>query len=343
MLKKSFKVLLALTCVFALVCTSAFAAVSLPSISSSKPIKCYTLNSSGKVYAYTDSSLKTKTGGYIACATDECQILKISGNAVQVKYPVSKGTKTAWFSRKAFTNCNISGGAAEKWTQNGKISTVYKQSGKVWSGSSVSSGDVCYKLATNGNYTQILYPISGGYKMAWVKTSDIKKVGNNNGNNGGESKTLTNALYGINVSGSKITCGYDGYVNTSGRHEGIDFKYAIGKPVYSLTDGKVLRVASGHTGSGGLSTIAIYNASANKTVIYLHSAPISSLEVGDTVKKGQQIATESWRGVSVKDSAHTHVEVRNGEQRYAAKSVGDYTLDNPNPKSFWNSMGYTVE
>lgn len=61
-----------------------FATVSLPSISSSKPIACYTLKSSGRVYAYTAANLRNKTGGYIDCATDECKLLRISGNGKKV-------------------------------------------------------------------------------------------------------------------------------------------------------------------------------------------------------------------------------------------------------------------
>lgn len=34
--------------------------------------------------------------------------------------------------------------------------------------------------------------------------------------------------------------------------------------------------------------------------------------------------------------------MRIGRQLYAAKSVNDYTLENPNPSSFWMSQGYNV-
>ncbi len=171
--KRVLSILLVFAMMFAFT-AQAFAAVSLPSISSSKSITCYTLNSSGSVYAYKAKDLKTKTGGYITCSTDECKILQISGNAVQVKYPVSGGTKTAWFARSAFTSYNISGGAASKWTQANKITTYRRSDGKNSFGS-ISAGDLCYKLTAKGNYTQCIYPISGGYKMGWVKTSEIKE------------------------------------------------------------------------------------------------------------------------------------------------------------------------
>ncbi|MCP9951142.1 hypothetical protein [Actinomadura madurae] len=77
-------------------------------------------------------------------------------------------------------------------------------------------------------------------------------------------------------------------------------------------------------------------------MIYLHSAPRSGLSVGQSIKRGQVIADESWRGVSSSSAAHTHVEMRLGRQTHAAKSVNDPHLDNPNPTSFWNSQGYNV-
>ncbi len=142
-------------------------AAALPSISAGKPILCYTLKSSGRVYAYTAANLRTKTGGYIDCPTDECRILKISGNAVQVKYPVSGGTRTAWFARNEFTTYNIVNGAAEKWTQKTKANSYKHADGKDAYGS-ISAGDVCYKLSESGSYMQVIYPVSDGYKMGWV-------------------------------------------------------------------------------------------------------------------------------------------------------------------------------
>lgn len=143
------------------------AAVTLPSISSGRPVLCYTLKSSGRIDAYTAANLSTKTGGYIDCDTDECRILRISGNAVQVKYPVGSGTRTAWFARKEFTNYNIANGAAEKWTQKAQVTTYKRADGKDAYGS-ISAGDTCYKLSVSGNYTQVIYPVSGGYKMGWI-------------------------------------------------------------------------------------------------------------------------------------------------------------------------------
>ncbi|WP_211245697.1 peptidase inhibitor family I36 protein [Actinomadura oligospora] len=152
---------------------------------------------------------------------------------------------------------------------------------------------------------------------------------------------LSYALY--KTGGGYISCGFDKYTSTTGRHEGTDITRRVGSKIYALVSGKVTYVHQGRNGrssSSNLSTIAIYNASAKKTVIYLHSAPSSSLRVGQNIAKGQYLGTEAWHGVSSAGGAHTHVEMRPGYQTHASISVGDPHLDNPAPYSFWASQGY---
>jgi murein DD-endopeptidase MepM/ murein hydrolase activator NlpD len=156
------------------------------------------------------------------------------------------------------------------------------------------------------------------------------------------SSARSNMSFALYAAAGRITCGYDGYTSTSGRHEGIDIARGVGSSVHALVAGQVINVVRGSTGRAGLSTIAVYIAASNKTVVYLHSAPLSSLRVGQQISRGQIIATESWHGVSSSSSAHTHVEMRPGRQTRAAKSVGDSHLDNPNPTSFWTSQGYSI-
>ena len=130
-------------------------------------------------------------------------------------------------------------------------------------------------------------------------------------------------------AGGRMSCDFDGYVTTSGRHEGIDFARTYGARIHSISSGEVVRVSN----ASNLSTLAIYDASANKTVLYLHGH--YDVSVGDTISQGQYIGTEAKNGAS---AAHTHVEVRNGRQLYASKSVNDPVLNNPNPYSYWESV-----
>lgn len=176
-MKKKLSAALAVILVFAtLFSLSAFAA-SMPGISSSKPIITYTKSSSGRVYAYTSANLYQKTGGYIACSTDQCKIIEIRGNAVRVTYPVSRGTKTAWFPRSAFTNCNIAYGSNSTFTAK-TSATVYKWSGSSSKLGSIYVGDYCYLLSggSNSSWCQVIYPAGSSYKMGWVKGSDYKSM-----------------------------------------------------------------------------------------------------------------------------------------------------------------------
>ena len=138
-------------------------------------------------------------------------------------------------------------------------------------------------------------------------------------------KKMINVLYA--GAGGRMTCDFDGYVTTSGRHEGIDFARTAGASIYSLISGVVTRV----TNASKLSTLAIYDSTNNKTVVYLHGN--YSVSVGQTITQGQYIGTESNNGAS---AAHTHIEVRDGKRTAAAISVGDSTLDNANPYPYWS-------
>jgi murein DD-endopeptidase MepM/ murein hydrolase activator NlpD len=220
-----------------------------------------------------------------------------------------------------------------KGAGNGKGQCVKNAAASVWNRSTKT-----VRVHYNSNY-------GGSYQdfKAGAKGNLNATLKNQNASHQFSPSSRTNMSFGLyTLSGGRITCGFDGYTTTPGRHEGIDIARGVGSDVHALVGGQVIYIARGANGSGGLSTISIYNASLNKTVIYLHSAPRSSLAVGQQVSRGQVIADEAWRGVSSSASAHTHVEMRLGRQTHAAKSVNDPHLDNPNPTSFWNSQNYNV-
>jgi len=220
-----------------------------------------------------------------------------------------------------------------KGAGNGKGKCVKNNAASVWNRSTKT-----VRVYFNSGYdgaSQDFKPGAKGNLNATLK--------NNNASHQLGPTPSTKLSYGLyKLSGGRITCGFDGYVNTPGRHEGIDIARGVGSPVRALVAGKVINIVRGANGSGGLSTIAVYNATYDKTVVYLHSAPLSSLSVGESVSRDQRIATEAWRGISSSSAAHTHVEMRLGRRTLAAKSVNDPRLDNPDPTSFWRARGYTV-
>lgn len=341
--KKSLALLLVILTLVSTFAIAISAATAWPSFNSSKPIKTYTISTGNNTTAYTSKDLSAKKGTIYA--SDEIYIQSIGKNSKGVfygygSYPVSNGRKYAFFPLSVVTKAT----EPSEYVTAKSGTTTYRRASTSSTAGSISKGDRVYKLAVSGSYTQVLYNIGSisnptGWRMAWIKTT----VYNGWKSTPTTSKSMSNALYGINDSKSYITCKFDGYVNTKGRHEGIDFKRSNGSAVYSLTSGEVVRVVEGARGSSGLSTIAIYDSSTNKTVIYLHTNPNNSLYVGQRISVGQQIAVEDWRGCSSSGGGHTHVEVRSGRKTSAAKSVNDYTLENSNPTSFWNAKGYSVK
>ena len=285
-------------------------------------VKCYTIKT-GDTVVYSDSDLKNKSG--VIYDTDELTLLSFTAKSARVKYPITgtNSKKTGFIKTSAILKTDD--GQTKK--SKAKVETYKRPNGDSYG--FVAKGDIVQRLGTSGDYVQIMYKVSNGYKLAFLTDTGWKVLI-------GEI-TLTPLSKGLyKKSAASITCGFDGYTTTVGRHEGIDIAYKINAPIYSLTDGKVIRVHSGSVGSLGLSTIAIYNKKTNKTIIYLHSNP--TIKEGATVKKGDKIGKESYRGITAITGAHTHVEVRNGKEKYAAISVGDSNLENSNPTGFWNSM-----
>ncbi|KAA1415496.1 peptidoglycan DD-metalloendopeptidase family protein [Nocardioides humilatus] len=158
--------------------------------------------------------------------------------------------------------------------------------------------------------------------------------------------------YGLYLApGGSVTAGFAAYLTREGKHEGIDTRRYVGAPVHALVSGTVTNIITGCRGAevGCLSTIAIYNATLEKTVVYLHTNPATtSLAVGTTVARGQTIGYEDYRGVE-QVNYQTHIEMRPGWHTVAAASVcsGGEAPDapcnvqaNPIPSSFWTSQGY---
>lgn len=208
----------------------------------------------------------------------------------------------------------VKNNAASVWNREAAAVTVFSKSG--WAGS--------------------IDAVLSGSKVNLKSTIKNRNAGHVVGN--ASNSRMTTGLY---KASGRITAYFDGYLTTSGRHEGTDMARGIGAPVYAMIGGTVTRVTQGARGSGGLSQLAIYDAGLDKTLVYLHLDP-AALSVGQSIAKGQRIGVEDWRGVSSSGAAHTHVEMRPGRATGAATSVGDPNLTNPNPTSFWMGRGYNI-
>ena len=147
----------------------------------------------------------------------------------------------------------------------------------------------CVKNNAASGWNREDFAVTVFYKSGWSGAIDtfvsgeranLTKTKNENASHVvGEAgnERLANQLY--QSGGGRITAYFDGYLNTSGRHEGIDIAKGVGEPVHALIGGRVINVLEGaEPGEGGLSQIAIYNADLDKTIVYLHTNPRSPLE-----------------------------------------------------------------
>ncbi|MBR5913787.1 MAG: M23 family metallopeptidase [Selenomonadaceae bacterium] len=183
-------------------------------------------------------------------------------------------------------------------------------------GERVDAGDRVTILRETANAYYMRYPVRNGTKDRWVPKSVFNRDDN-------VKQKLLNAVFGR--SGGHISCDFDSYVNTPGRHEGIDMVLSNGAEIHAIASGTVTKA-----GGDRINTVAIYDSANDKTIVYLHMEPVS-VSVGQYVNKGQVIGRQGSKGAS---SSHIHLEVRNGKRSAAAKSVNDPTLDNSNPYAY---------
>ena len=119
----------------------------------------------------------------------------------------------------------------------------------------------------------------------------------------------------------------DGY---EGGHAGYDVAHIDDDaPFYSLTDGVVIKVKHPNPNNiKELSHISIYNATHNKTVLYLHPSAIK-VEEGDTVEVGRLLGRQGNTGNST--NPHVHLEVRLNRSEQASWGItASKRTDRPN-------------
>ena len=181
----------------------------------------------------------------------------------------------------------------------------------------VDAGDRVIVHEETGNAYRVTYPTPRGSKTRWIP----KNVFNDTPAPSGDVRQrLLNTVFG--QSGGRISCDFDSYVNTPGRHEGIDMVLRNGAEIHAIASGVVTKA-----GGDRINTVAIYDSANNKTVVYLHMSNIY-VRQGQEIGKGTIIGTQGSVGAS---ASHIHLEVRDGKRTAAAKSVNDSRLDNSNP------------
>lgn len=214
-LKKIISVLLSVILMCGLMPVPSFAAsnIAIPSVDSSTYIRTYCLAASGRISVYTNESLTSQNSSeYIDAATDECYIMGLNTtyNSVWVSYPTSSGRKSRWASMDVFTQAS-----SYKVVCAAVKCTTYKRNSTQDSYGSISAGDTVYVYETRNSMTRVIYPISNGYKMAWVQNADFKYSESSSDN-------TTLAYYASRVgqviaNTSSYTTNLDGYIGIKGQ------------------------------------------------------------------------------------------------------------------------------
>lgn len=136
-------------------------------VSAASTRKCYTI-SSGNTSVYSDTELTSKYGTIYG--SDEVTVLGVYSSYSEVRYPVSGGgTKTGYIPTGAILT-STSGHSCRA----GARITTYKRPGGASYGY-IDKNDAVVVLGRSGNYTQVKYPVSGGYKYAFVTANNAQR------------------------------------------------------------------------------------------------------------------------------------------------------------------------
>ncbi len=145
--------------------SSASLAVPDVAFAASKVTKCYSIANKNTT-VYSNTALTKKHGTIFP--TDEITVLSTGRNYCRVQYPISGGkTKKGYIP----TNAIMLSTSGRRYTYFQQI-TTYRRNSTNNAYGYVAVDDKVVVLGTKGKFTQLRYPVSGGYKIAFVKTDD---------------------------------------------------------------------------------------------------------------------------------------------------------------------------
>lgn len=264
----------------------------------------YVLSTSSNVP--TRTSLTGADNGYIAPG-DLCTVKETTNSTYwKVEYPVSGGKKQAYVRKDAILK-NVS--FAPQSLKVAANTTVYRRENMSQSFGTTYTTDTIRLLSPiqNGK-AQIIYNISGGWKIGWIYAETIP-VGTNS--------TWTNPMNNMS-----ITCDW-GYKSSLASR--VTRPYHIGVDMIS-TDKSILAVSDGtikyakYSGDNG-NMIVIEHSSPAGTVYSYYSHLSSFTRTSGTVKKGEKIGVMGGTGNVSGDHLHFMITNKYSTAPYGWGSV----------------------
>lgn len=319
-------------------------------ISSNKVMKAYTIQTSNTI-CYTSNTLKTRGSvtygasktAYIS-GSDELYVSKIGTNSdgkyyAYVSYPIGSKRAMAYIPLSAITSNNAN---HTKTTATGTVYTSKRAGASATKTTYVEKGDTVYLISTSGDNYQIMYNVSGGWRLAWVsKTNYNKYCKGTNSSNSSTTNSNTSASFCLpmnNPTTSYTTWGQKVSYRSAPRnyHLGVDYGYTNDKNIYSITSGTVKSV--GNNSANG-KYVVIEHTISGKTV-YSFYAHLSSycVKSGDKVNAGTKIGVIGATGNASGGTIHLHFSITD-KVSYNGGYYGYATAFSGN-KTFYDNMTF---
>ena len=330
----------------------------LPDVNSSYYIKgyCYGVHDTSRkrVYVYNDENCTNRnTNEYIDAKNDECRIISTSGSTdnVRVSYPAGSRRKERWTTIRVFT-------FADTYSVKYASATIptYKFSSASYGYGSISKNDEVRVYESRNGYVRVLYPVQGGYKFAWIKSSYADRYLQATRTSG--YVTIPEGVYKIVTAlNNSFALDVNNYAKFNGGnveiypYHGTDNEHwliiSVGNGYYKIIDvnsGKALDVHGG--GSASQTNVNIWednNTDAQKWrfydagngYYYIVNAAGCYLDVQNgTVSNGNNVwvytgnstNAQKWGLGSVKSSANTGVQA--GYAPYSGVDYNNIGLNN---------------
>lgn len=323
--KKVISVILAITTIMCTFCATtatvqAATTTAFNQISSNKPMKTYILSSSN-IPCYTDSSLKTRgtaskasKTAYIA-PSDDIWVYSVGKNSYgvyfcYVSYPVGKTRYKAYIPLSAVTANNAK---HTKTTATAKVMTYKKANSSTGMSSMyISKGEAVYLINSEKNYNQVLYPCSGGFRLACVTKSAYNSY-LSGASTSSASQSGTSSKFVYPMKSYTQTVGWSQNVSympsTRNDHLGIDLCPNGDNNIYAITNGTVKSV--GYNSSNGYYVIIQHSISGKTVYSFYAHLKSYSVYVGQKVSAGDKIAIVGKSGSHANGVTHLHFAIAN--------------------------------
>lgn len=182
-LRKKLKSVIAVVCAFLMVSM----VLNIPTYAAYTR-KCYLIRNANTT-VYSNSGLTWHYGTIYG--SDEITVLSVTDRYCRVSYPISRlRSKTGYIP----TNAILTGTSGNTYTASAQVTTYRRPYG--YSYEYISRGDKVTILGTYGDYTQVKYPVSNGYKYGFVTNANANSyIKNTNSGNG--SANIANGTYKI--------------------------------------------------------------------------------------------------------------------------------------------------